>query len=106
MLALGQPRFGAAHVHDDVRTFDALHDAIDQLADARVELVVDCVALGFAHFLQNHLLGGLRCDAAQHVGRLGLGNFAADFHVRLTLARVVQRNFAYRVGHFLHHHVH
>ena len=35
--------------------------------------------LGFAHLLQNHLLGGLRGDASQRVGGLGNADFAADF---------------------------
>ena len=48
----------------------ALHDAVHQLAHARVKFVVNGVALGFAHFLQNHLLGGLRGDSAEHVGGL------------------------------------
>ena len=79
LLALGQARFGAAHVHDDVGAFKALDDAIHQLADAAVVFVVDGVALGLAHLLHDDLLGGLRGDAAQHGSGLGNQQFAADF---------------------------
>ena len=38
-----------------------------QLADAAGEFRKDVFALGFAHLLQNHLLGGLRRDPAQRI---------------------------------------
>src|SRR5262249_25712192 len=68
LFALGQTGFGAAHVHDEIRAFGALYDDRNQFTDAVVVLVEDGVAFGFAHFLQNHLLGGLGGDAPQHIG--------------------------------------
>ena len=83
LLALRQARFRAAHVHDQVRAFGPLDDTGDKLADAVVILVEDGVAFGFAHLLQDHLLGGLRRDASQHIGRPGGENFRADFGGRI-----------------------
>src|SRR6266576_3176374 len=48
LLALRQPRFRAAHVHDQVRALGALHNHRDQLAHARVIFVENRVALGLA----------------------------------------------------------
>src|SRR6202040_2068409 len=67
LLALGQTRFGAAHVDDEVGAFGALDDDGDEFADAAVVFVEDGVAFGFANLLQDDLLGGLRGDAAQNV---------------------------------------
>ncbi len=39
---------------------------------------MDGVALGFADLLQDHLLGGLRGNSAQHVCRLGGPDLRAD----------------------------
>src|SRR6185437_1825183 len=103
LLALGQPGFGSAEVHDKVRAFGALHDAIEHLADAGVVFVVDRVALGLAHLLQNNLLRGLRGDSAQHSGGLGLGNFRADFDLRTLLAGFGERNFMEGIGRFFDH---
>src|SRR2546426_351465 len=64
LLALGQARLGATQVHDHVRAFDALHDAVHQLAPPAVKLVEDGVALGLAHLLHDHLFGRLRSDPA------------------------------------------
>src|SRR5207302_5544801 len=70
LLALRQPRFGAAHVDDDIRTLEALDDAVHELAGTSVIFVKDRVALSLAHLLHDHLLGGLRGDAAKNAGGL------------------------------------
>src|SRR3984885_3872845 len=54
----------AAEIDDDAAVFDALDDAVDDIADAVLEFLVLAVALGLAHLLHDHLLGGLRGDAA------------------------------------------
>src|SRR5690606_613111 len=65
-LVLRDERLGvAAQVDVDVAALDALDDAGDQLADAVLPLVDDLRALGLAHALHDHLLGGLRRDAAE-----------------------------------------
>src|SRR5215469_1815454 len=105
LFALRQARFRAAHVHDDVRALGALDDSVDELADARVELVVDGVALGLAYFLEDHLLSGLCRDAAEHIRRLGFCDLAAYFDGGILLARVRERNLAQRISDFLDHRV-
>jgi len=56
--------FTAAEIDDHAAIFDALDDAVDDIADAVLEFLVLPVALGLAHLLHDHLLGGLRGDAA------------------------------------------
>ena len=106
LLALWQPRLRPPHIHDQVRAFGALHDHRNQLAHAAVVFVKNRVALGFAHFLQNHLLGRLRGDAPQHVRRLRRDDFRSDLRRRILLLRFRQRDFFLRVGHFLDYCVH
>ena len=43
----------------------SLHDAVDQLAGTAFEFVIDDLALGVAHFLDDVLFGGLRGDPAK-----------------------------------------
>src|SRR5690606_40788512 len=65
-LVRGDEGFGvAAEVDEDVAALDALHHAGDQLADAVLPGVHDLLALGLAHALHDHLLGGLGGDAAE-----------------------------------------
>ncbi len=69
LLGLGQQRLDTfAQLHERVARVGLLNDAGDQLADAVAVLLVHHVALGLADALQNHLLGGLRCDPAEVVG--------------------------------------
>ena len=59
--------------------------------------VIDGFPLGFAHLLENHLLGGLRGNAAQSVGRAVRGpQLGADLK-RIDSYRVLQRNLFIRV---------
>ena len=69
-------------------------------------LVENRIALGFAHFLQNHLLGRLRRNPPQHVGRLGRYNLCPDFRRRILFLRLCQADLFFRVGHFLDNHMH
>ncbi len=70
LLGLGQQRLDPfAQLHERVARVRLLHDAGDQLADAVAVLLVHHVALGLANALQDHLLGGLRGDPAEVVGR-------------------------------------
>jgi hypothetical protein len=55
----------AAEVDEDAVAVDALDDARDELTDARLVLVDDLRTLGLAHLLHDHLLRGLRGDAAE-----------------------------------------
>ena len=65
LLAHRQDRLVAADVDDEVAALEAPDDAGDELALAVLELVEDVVALRLAHALDDHLLGGLRGDAAE-----------------------------------------
>ena len=65
-------RLAAAEIDDDVAVFDALDHAVDDLADAVLELLVLALALGVAHALHDHLLGGLGGDAAEIDRRQGI----------------------------------
>ena len=70
LLGLRQQRLDAlAQLHERVARVGLLDDAGDQLADAVAVLLEHHVALGLADPLQDHLLGGLRGDAAEVVGR-------------------------------------
>ena len=105
MLPLRQARFGAAEIDDDVRSFHAFHDAVQKFADACVKFIVDGVALGLAHLLQDDLLGRLRRDPAEHIGRLRVGDLSAHLDAGALFASFGERNFACGVGDFVDHRV-
>ena len=82
----------ASEVDDDIAIFDPLDDAVDDLADAVLELFVLAVALGLAHLLHDDLLGRLRGDAAKIERRQRFGNPVAGLRRRIALARVGHRD--------------
>ena len=84
--------FTAAEIDDHAAIFDALDDAVDDVADAVLEFLILPVALGLAHLLHDHLLGGLRGDAAIFQRRQGVGDGVADLGARVGALRVRQRN--------------
>src|SRR5437588_6346259 len=106
LFALRQPRFGPPHIHNHVGAFGALDDYRHQFAHASVVLVENGVTLSFSHLLQNHLLGRLCRNAPKHVRRLRGKDFRADLSGRILFLRFRQRNFFFRVGHFLNHREH
>ena len=57
--------FDAARLDDHVAALDALDGAGQQVVLALEEVVQDLLALGVADLLQDHLLRGLRADAAE-----------------------------------------
>jgi len=65
LLAHRQHRLGTTQVDDDAAALKAPHDARDQLALLFAVLVEHVVAFGFAHPLQDDLLGGLRGEATE-----------------------------------------
>src|SRR5262249_405666 len=69
LLLLREDRVGPAEVHDDVLLLEALHDPREELALPSLELVVDDVALGVAHALDDVLLRCLRRDATELLRR-------------------------------------
>src|SRR5690606_34984741 len=65
-LVLGDEGLGVAtQVNEDVAALHALDHAGDQFADAVLPRVHHLLALGLAHALHDHLLGGLRGDAPE-----------------------------------------
>ncbi len=66
--------FGAAQINDHIAVFHALDEAVDDLADAVLELVILPVAFGLAHLLDDDLLCRLGSDATEIHRRQGFGN--------------------------------
>ena len=64
-----QARLDAARLDDHVALVHALDGADEDLLAARHEVVEQLLALGVADLLQDHLLGGLRADAADRPTR-------------------------------------
>ena len=56
-----------------------------------------CCALGLAHLLHDHLLRGLRGDAAEFDGRHRLLDVAADLGLRIDVDRVLEAQLARRL---------
>ena len=63
-FAAAQAAFNAALLDDHVAFVQALDGADEDFFAARQEVGQQLFALGIANFLQNHLLGGLRTNAA------------------------------------------
>ena len=90
LVALEQG-LGPAQIHDHVAVFDALDEAVDDFADAVLVFFVLALAFGLAHFLHDHLLGGLGGDAAEFDGRQRIDQKFADRGVGLLLLRLRER---------------
>src|SRR5258708_1632635 len=99
-------RSPASHVDDQVRPFRALHNHRHQFAHARMILVVNRVALGLAHLLQDHLLRRLRRNPPKHIRRLHGKNLRPNFRGRILFLGLRQADLGFRVGNFLHHRQH
>ena len=85
-------RAGAAEIDDDVAVFDALDLAVDDVADAVLVDVILLVALGLADLLHQHLLRGLRGNAAVIERRQRLGDPVADARRGVLLVRLGKRD--------------
>ena len=86
--------------------FHALHRAVHQFAHALVVFRVDGIALGLPHLLKDHLLGGLRGDAAEHVGGLGNSHFALDGRLGVIFLRILQADLVVGVLNVFHNLLH
>ncbi len=100
-LVTAQQRLGPAEFDHQVAVLGALHHTVDDFADAVLELVVLPLALIFAHPLHDHLLGGLRRNAAEIDRRQRIDDELADIDVRLELAGNVDGDLGFLVLHRL-----
>ena len=82
LLALGAARFGLAEVEDHVLALDALDRGVQDFLLAVRVFLENGVPLGFAHLLEDHLLGKLCGDAAQRSGVFVHADLAADLNAR------------------------
>ena len=78
-----QQRFGAAQFHHQVTVFGALDRAIDDFTNAVLVFFELLAAFHFAHALDNHLLRGLRGDAAEINRRQRVHDEFAKLNARL-----------------------
>ncbi len=92
LLIATQHRLGAAEIDDHMAVFDALDDAVDDLADAVLVVGELTVALGVADLLCDDLLGRHRGDAAEIDRRQRLGDEGADFGLGIFRLRFLQRD--------------
>ena len=102
-LVAAQDRLGATQIDDHVAELDALHQAVHDLADAVLVLRVLALTLGVAHLLHDHLLGGLRGDAAEIDRRQRIRDEVADLGLRIEPARLDERNLRRLVLHGILH---
>src|SRR5690606_34100446 len=77
-LVAAHDALAAAQIDHDVAVLDALDRAVDDLADAVLELLVLALALGFADLRGHHLAGHLGLHAAELEGRQDLFVDLAD----------------------------
>src|SRR6185312_8105894 len=87
-LVAAQHRLGAAEIDGDVAELDALDQAVHDFADAVLVFLELALALGLAHALHDHLLGGLGGDAAEIDGRQRIDDEIADLGVGIAVLGV------------------
>src|SRR5476649_1560042 len=84
-LVAPNDRLAAAEIDHHVAVFHALDDAVHDFANAILVLGILPVALGLAYLLHDHLLGGLRSDAAVFQRRQWIRYRVADLGGRMAL---------------------
>ncbi len=97
MLALGTAGFGLAEIEDDVLALEALDGGVEHFLLAVRVFLENRVALGFAHFLEDHLLGKLRGDASQGRGVPVHADLAAHFGAGSHFVGLLQRDLVHRI---------
>ena len=95
-LARDEPLGVRAEIDVDAVAVDALDDAAHQRAGAVLVSIHHLRALGFAHFLHDDLLRGLREDAPEGYRFHRLLDEAAHLDVLVDLARIVHAQLALR----------
>src|SRR6202040_1582572 len=87
-------RLAASEIDDHIAKFHPLHDAVDDIADPALVLLILPVALGFADLLYDHLLGRLRGDPPEIERGQGFRDPIAGLRRRVFLARLVDRDLS------------
>src|SRR4030095_2701855 len=106
LFAQGEQRFGFSDIDDYIRPLESLHYSIHHLADLLRVLAVDILTLRLTNLLENHLLGGLGCDTAEHIHRLGHLDGVVEFQALVNLFRFFERYFQALILHLLHDTLH
>ena len=97
-----QHRLGAAEVDDDVAEFDTFHQAIDDVADPVLELVVLATALRLAYLIDNDLFGCLRGNSPEIDGRQRIDDEFTEIDRRLSAASSLERHLRRLILHCFH----
>jgi hypothetical protein len=103
LLAGRHDRFGLVQLDDHRPGVGALDDAIHDLALPVRIFLIHGVALVIANFLEHHLLGRLRGDAAEVLRRLLDADFVTHHGGVFESPRFWQGNFGFRIGHLGDH---
>ena len=102
-IVAADDRFAASQIKHHIAIFDPLDHAIDNFADTVFKFFILLLALGFAHALNNHLLCGLRGDAAKLDRRQFVNNLIPDLGVRVLTLRDGKRDLRIVIFNKLHH---
>ena len=102
LLAGLQKALGAAQLDVNLLVLDALDDGGEYLVFLLAVFVVDHAPLGLAQMLHHHLLGGLRRDAAEVLGRHLDLHQIAQLILGLYGPGFLQRHLALGILHRLH----
>ena len=94
---------GPPEIDDDVAVLDALDDAVHDLAEAILVLVVLALAFGLADLLNDDLLGVLRRHAPEIQRRQLLGDEIAHLRRGIALARLLERDLGRLHDDVVHH---
>ncbi len=95
MLDIEQERNGAR------QRVDTAHLCRDHLADAVCKIFINRVALGLADALEDDLLGSLRGDTSEIIGRIGHADDIAEFGGRRQFLGITLGNLGMLVEHLV-----
>ncbi len=101
LFLLAEQGLCTAYVHYYITTLEPLHYPGDYLAHLVAELFEDYVALGFAHLLDDYLLGSLRVDASEFFRIELYAEHVAEDALGVELAGILKGYLEVRVFHFL-----
>jgi len=96
-------RFAAAEIDNHVAVFHPLDDAVNDIGNAILVLLILTIALRFANFLHDHLLRRLGGDATVFERRQGFGDIVADLGGGIALFCILKRDLRRIVFDLIHH---